>query len=94
MGFKSGTQATGGYHPPTVARSQIGHLLPVAISSGAIIGISVSIIVLLFIAQHFGTRRIAFLFSPIIILWLLANFSIGIYNISQNEGEIFNVRLS
>ena len=51
-----------------------------------------SIIVVLFFGQHFGTRRIAFLFSPVIILWLLANFSIGIYNMSQNGGDVFNVR--
>ena len=42
--------------------------------------------------QHFGTRRIAFLFSPIIIVWLLANFSIGIYNMSLGGGRVFNVR--
>lgn len=61
--------------------------------SGAIVGISVSIIVVLFIGQHVGTQKIAFLFSPIIILWLLANFSIGIYNMSQYGAHVFNVRL-
>ena len=52
------------------------------ISRGGIVGISAAILVILFIGQGFGTRRIAWLFSPIIVIWLLANLSIAIYNLS------------
>ena len=74
-----------------IGRRPIGHdkCFPFA---GAIVGISISIIVILFFGQHFGTHRISFLFSPIIILWLLANFSIGIYNLSHYGASVFNVR--
>ena len=55
-------------------------------------GISVTIIFILFVSQHFGTQKIAFLFSPVIILWLTANLGIAIYNLHAYGGEVFNVR--
>ena len=55
-------------------------------------GIAVAIVVLLFVIQHMGTKRIAFLFSPIIILWLLTCAGIGIYNLTLYGGEVFKVR--
>ncbi len=61
------------------------------ISQGAIVGISVAIIVILFLTQHFGTQKLAFLFSPIIILWLLSNLAIAIFNLHEYGGEIFEV---
>lgn len=39
------------------------------------------ILVGLFALQHIGTHRVAFLFAPIVIIWLLSIFSIGLYNI-------------
>jgi len=59
------------------------------INDGAIVGISVAIIVVLFCSQHLGTHKIAFLFSPIIIVWLLANLGIAIYNLSTYGGAVF-----
>ncbi|KAK1259176.1 Potassium transporter 4 [Acorus gramineus] len=38
------------------------------------------ILVGLFALQHCGTRRVAFLFAPVVIIWLFCIFSIGIYN--------------
>lgn len=49
--------------------------------------------IVLFFTQRVGTEKIAFLFSPIIILWLLANLCIAIYNLSVQGGYIFNVSL-
>jgi K+ transporter len=37
----------------------------------------------LFALQHVGTRRVAFLFAPIVLAWLFCISSIGIYNIVQ-----------
>ncbi|MCO5615014.1 hypothetical protein L7F22_069302 [Adiantum nelumboides] len=39
------------------------------------------LLVCLFSLQQYGTHRVAFLFAPIVILWLLTISSIGIYNI-------------
>lgn len=39
------------------------------------------ILVGLFALQHCGTHRVAFLFAPIVIIWLISIFSIGLYNI-------------
>lgn len=54
-----------------------------ALSDGAVIGITCAILVLLFFIQPFGTQKISFIFSPIILLWLVANAAIGAYNIAK-----------
>lgn len=47
------------------------------------------ILVLLFALQHIGTRRISFLFAPVVLAWLFCNCSIGIYNLVRfNPGII------
>ncbi|KAG6556338.1 hypothetical protein Mapa_002281 [Marchantia paleacea] len=51
--------------------------------------ISVAILVLLFSMQRFGTGQIGFLFAPIVMIWFLANGSIGIYNIYQHHHSVF-----
>ncbi|KAL3731066.1 hypothetical protein ACJRO7_028005 [Eucalyptus globulus] len=38
------------------------------------------ILVGLFALQHFGTHRVAFMFAPIVIIWLISIFIIGVYN--------------
>ncbi|XP_047310352.1 potassium transporter 4 [Impatiens glandulifera] len=38
------------------------------------------ILVGLFTLQHYGTHRVAFLFAPIIIIWLFSIAAIGLYN--------------
>ncbi|KAK9808702.1 hypothetical protein WJX72_002233 [[Myrmecia] bisecta] len=51
-----------------------------ALSSGVIVGVSCAIIILIFAAQRFGTAKIGFSFSPIVILWFLLNIIISGYN--------------
>ena len=51
------------------------------ISNAAVTGITCAILVVLFFLQPFGTRRISFLFSPIIALWFISLASIGLYNL-------------
>lgn len=38
------------------------------------------ILVGLFALQHYGTHRVSFIFAPIIIIWLISIFTIGVYN--------------
>ncbi|GLJ46251.1 hypothetical protein SUGI_0974440 [Cryptomeria japonica] len=43
--------------------------------------ISCIILVGLFALQHFGTQKVAFMFAPIVITWLLCISAVGIYNV-------------
>jgi KUP system potassium uptake protein len=47
---------------------------------GELLLIACVILVGLFALQHFGTHRVAFMFAPIVTIWLLSIFSIGLYN--------------
>lgn len=47
-------------------------------------GIAVSILVVLFAIQPFGSGRLQHYFTPIIAIWLLFLFCIGIYNITAH----------
>lgn len=44
--------------------------------------LSCIVLVCLFTLQHWGTRRVAFLFAPVVVLWLLLLAALGIYNIA------------
>ncbi|KAI9174231.1 hypothetical protein LWI28_014302 [Acer negundo] len=48
-----------------------------------------AILVCLFTLQHFGTRKIGFIFAPVIILWLLFIGGVGLYNIIHCDPHIF-----
>lgn len=45
---------------------------------------TISIIVLLFLAQRFGTARIGYVFGPIMLMWFLTLAGLGIYKIYEN----------
>lgn len=49
--------------------------------AGAIVGISCGVLLLLYLFQFTGTNYLGWAFSPIVILWLVFNMCIGIYNI-------------
>lgn len=51
-----------------------------------VIGISCAILVVLFSIQSFGTQRIGFLFSPVVVIWMLAIGGVGIYDLWLYEG--------
>ncbi|XP_010253804.1 PREDICTED: potassium transporter 1 [Nelumbo nucifera] len=51
--------------------------------------ISCVILVGLFSLQHHGTRRVAFMFAPIVTAWLLCISGIGIYNIVRWNPGVF-----
>ncbi|KAK4345297.1 hypothetical protein RND71_035473 [Anisodus tanguticus] len=51
------------------------------LSHGEVLVLSWLILVGLFALQHAGTHRVGFLFAPIVIIWLISIFVIGLYNI-------------
>ncbi len=62
------------------------------VTQDMVVGISCAILVVLFMAQFAGTDKVAFTFSPIVILWLLCNAIIGVYNLARNGAEALEVR--
>ncbi|XP_062109791.1 potassium transporter 4-like [Humulus lupulus] len=50
------------------------------LTSGELLLIACCILVGLFALQHCRTHRVAFLFAPIVLIWLFSIFSIGLYN--------------
>ncbi|KAF8390764.1 hypothetical protein HHK36_025291 [Tetracentron sinense] len=50
------------------------------LTDGEVLLIACVILVGLFALQHCGTHRVAFMFAPIVIIWLISIFSIGLYN--------------
>lgn len=50
------------------------------LSHGGVLILSCIILVGLFALQHSGTHRVGFLFAPIVTIWLISIFLIGLYN--------------
>lgn len=50
------------------------------LTNGELLLLACVILVGLFALQHCGTHRVAVMFAPIVIIWLLCIFSIGLYN--------------
>ncbi len=59
-----------------------------SITTATIVGTSCAILILLFLIQPFGTSKIGSCFAPIVILWLLLNFSFGIYNLVEHDHSV------
>ncbi|BGO93261.1 hypothetical protein NBRC10512_000086 [Rhodotorula toruloides] len=53
-------------------------------AANAVVGISCGVLVVLFMVQPFGTKKIATLFSPIVLVWLGLNGICGIINIAAH----------
>ncbi|XP_057542032.1 potassium transporter 4-like isoform X1 [Amaranthus tricolor] len=51
------------------------------LNEGELMMIASVILVGLFALQHCGTHKVAFLFAPIVFIWLFSIFGIGLYNI-------------
>ncbi|KAG5024313.1 hypothetical protein AAZX31_08G019500 [Glycine max] len=51
--------------------------------------ISCVLLIGLFVMQHRGSYKVAFVFPPIIILWLLTIFMIGIYNVIKWNPRVY-----
>ncbi|KAH9626150.1 hypothetical protein KSS87_006828 [Heliosperma pusillum] len=50
------------------------------IKEGQLMVIACAILVGLFALQHCGTHKVAFLFAPVVLIWLFSIFVIGLYN--------------
>ncbi|XP_021719365.1 potassium transporter 4-like [Chenopodium quinoa] len=50
------------------------------LSEGVLMLLASVILVGLFALQHCGTHKVAFLFAPIVLIWLFSIFGIGLYN--------------
>lgn len=48
---------------------------------GSVLLLACVLLIGLFALQHTGTQRVAIVFAPIVIIWLLSIFGIGLYNI-------------
>jgi KUP system potassium uptake protein len=48
-----------------------------------VVPITVMVLVMLFVAQRFGTERVGKAFGPITVLWFLALGAIGVYNLTK-----------
>lgn len=49
------------------------------ISTATIVGTSCGILILLFLIQPLGVSKIASVFAPVVMIWLIFNMSFGIY---------------
>ncbi|KAH9743074.1 Potassium transporter 4 [Citrus sinensis] len=54
-------------------------MLPIFV--GELLILACVILVGLFALQHFGTHKVAVMFAPIIIVWLISIFAVGLYNV-------------
>ncbi|GAA5909585.1 hypothetical protein JCM6882_003462 [Rhodosporidiobolus microsporus] len=81
------TIADGMLTPAVSVVSAVGGIAfaaPRVSNSDSIVGISCAILVVLFVGQAMGTKRIANLFSPIVAIWLALNAVGGAINIAQH----------
>lgn len=63
------------------------------ITSSTIVGTTCAILICLFLIQPLGTAKIGSAFAPIVIIWLLFNFSFGIYVSSLHSHTRFANKL-
>ncbi|KAG2330438.1 hypothetical protein Bca52824_001618 [Brassica carinata] len=64
-------------------------LLFVYACSGTVVMIACALLVGLFVLQHRGTNKVAFLFAPIMILWLFSIATVGLYNIFKWNPSVY-----
>lgn len=51
------------------------------LNDSVVVVLACIILIGLFALQHYGTHRVAFIFAPIVIAWLLCICAVGIYNV-------------
>ncbi|XP_010538817.1 PREDICTED: potassium transporter 3 isoform X2 [Tarenaya hassleriana] len=65
----------------SVSSSIDGLIAKTSMKHSTVVLIACLLLVGLFVLQHRGTNKVAFLFAPIMILWLLSIATVGMYNI-------------
>ncbi|XP_043714495.1 potassium transporter 26-like [Telopea speciosissima] len=59
------------------------------ITQSHVVIFGVVILLALFLVQRFGTSKVSFTFSPIMLLWFISTAAIGIYNIILHYPSVF-----
>ncbi|KAJ3676179.1 hypothetical protein LUZ60_003591 [Juncus effusus] len=59
------------------------------LTNGEVVLIACVVLVSLFALQHRGTHKVAFVFAPVVILWLISIGIIGLYNIIHWNRSIY-----
>ncbi|KAH7277419.1 hypothetical protein KP509_39G050000 [Ceratopteris richardii] len=60
-----------------------------SLNQSSIVIITSVLLIALFLLQRFGTRRVGFLFSPIVVTWFVTTAAIGVYNVIEHNPTIF-----
>lgn len=58
------------------------------LSTDAVVGISVAILIVLFLVQRFGTDTVGYVFSPFVLVWFLFISVIGLYNLAKYDASV------
>ncbi|KAJ7131679.1 potassium transporter [Mycena crocata] len=81
------TMADGAFTPAVSVTSAVGGIAVAKPSvTEQIVPISIVILLVLFLAQRFGTSGLGFMFAPISCVWFLLLAGTGIYNITTHPG--------
>ncbi|GAA6060739.1 hypothetical protein JCM10212_003783 [Sporobolomyces blumeae] len=81
------TMADGLLTPAVSVTSAVGGIaVPFPSVSSKVVGISCAFLVLLWLLQVAGTRRIGSIFAPIMVVWFLLNLVTGAINVSHYPG--------
>ncbi|KAG2681007.1 hypothetical protein I3843_11G124700 [Carya illinoinensis] len=59
------------------------------LDNSIVIVIACILLVGLFVLQHRGSHRVAFMFAPIMILWVLAIATVGVYNVIKWNPRVY-----
>ncbi|XP_022758031.1 potassium transporter 5-like [Durio zibethinus] len=59
-----------------------------AITEDMIVGISIAILICLFMFQRFGTGKVGYSFAPILCIWFALISGIGVYNIIKHDPTV------
>lgn len=60
-----------------------------SLNQSDIVKITAALLIVLFLLQRFGTSRVSFLFSPIVVAWFVATPLVGAYNIAVHYPSVF-----
>ncbi|KAM0856776.1 hypothetical protein ACQ4PT_048852 [Festuca glaucescens] len=56
-----------------------------SLTQGQIAGIAITILIVLFAVQRFGTDKVGYTFGPVILTWFILIAGIGIYNLIKHD---------
>ncbi|TKW18669.1 hypothetical protein SEVIR_5G446100v4 [Setaria viridis] len=58
------------------------------LTQGQIAGVTIAILIVLFLVQRFGTDKVGYTFAPIILTWFILIAGIGVYNLSKHDTSV------